>query len=209
LRERERAVWVKICGITDEAGRDAALAAGADALGFVFHPGSPRHVSPQRAAALAAPVRGRARCVAVTLHPSQAQVDEILASFAPDILQTDAEDFAQLRLPGSLERLPVVRGAPPLQRPAAGRVLFEGLVSGTGELSDWAQAGEWARHAQVVLAGGLRPENVAAAVRAVRPAGVDVSSGVEQARGVKSPALIAEFVAAAREAARQVEGQQA
>jgi phosphoribosylanthranilate isomerase len=120
--------------------------------------------------------------------------------FEPDTLQTDAEDFAVLRVPRDLELLPVVRaGTPPLQY-LPPRLLFEGPVSGTGIACDWASAADVARRAQVILAGGLNAANVAEAVNAVRPFGVDVSSGVEARSGVKSPQKIAEFVAAARSA---------
>ena len=101
-------MWIKICGMTSEAAVAAALAAGADAVGFVFTD-SVRRVTPERARELARPARGRARCVAVTRHPAPALVAEILAVFAPDVLQSDAADLGNLRLPGALELLPVLR----------------------------------------------------------------------------------------------------
>jgi len=100
--------WIKICGMTDEAAVTAALAAGVDAIGFVFAP-SVRQVTPARAAELARPARRRVDCIAVTRHPSQALIDEVLRDFAPDVLQTDVEDFDTLRLPATLARLPVLR----------------------------------------------------------------------------------------------------
>jgi phosphoribosylanthranilate isomerase len=190
-------MWIKICGMTTAAGVDAALAARVEAIGFVFAP-SVRELVPESAAALARPARGRVRCVAVTRHPTQAAVDEIVRVFAPDILQSDAEDLAQLRLPAALETLPVVRegGAVPLPLPS--RILFEGPASGRGAVSDWSVAGALARRAQLVLAGGLNAVNVAAAIAQVQPFGVDVSTGVEERPGVKSPAAIMNFVAAVR-----------
>ncbi|HNR21881.1 MAG TPA: phosphoribosylanthranilate isomerase [Steroidobacteraceae bacterium] len=196
-------MWVKICGMTTPAAVDAAVAAGADAIGFVFAP-SVRRVAPAHAAMLAAPARGRARCVAVMQHPSQAEVTAMLAEFAPDVLQTDSEDFAALDLPASLERLPVLRAGRELPTQLPRRVLYEGARSGAGEVADWTRAAQLCvRNVEVVLAGGLTPENVDSAVRAVRPFGVDVSSGVESAPGVKSAARIAGFVAAARAAGRE------
>ena len=120
--------------------------------------------------------------------------------FAPDLLQSDAEDLAQLRLPAALETLAVVRegGAVPL--PLPGRILFEGPSSGTGAVSDWSAAGALARRTQLVLAGGLNALNVADALAQVRPFGVDVSSGVEERPGVKAPDAIRSFVAAVRTA---------
>src|ERR1700741_4095972 len=100
-------MWVKICGMTSAEAVSAALASGADAIGFVFAE-SPRCLTPRAAARLAEPARGRLCCVAVMRHPTQAEVDEIVATFAPDLLQSDAGDFDALRLPQELARLPVV-----------------------------------------------------------------------------------------------------
>jgi phosphoribosylanthranilate isomerase len=191
-------MWIKICGMTSAAAVAAALAAGVDALGFVFAE-SVRQLTPQAAARLAARARGRACCVAVMRHPSQRALDDILSVFQPDLLQTDAADFAALRLPAALGRLPVVRaGEAPATLPP--RLLFEGPASGAGRLVDWRAAGALARRTELVLAGGLSAANVARAIAAVQPFGVDVSSGVEERPGVKSPDAIAEFVTAARAA---------
>ena len=189
-------MWIKICGMTTPEALEAAVGAGADAVGFVFAE-SVRRVSARRAAALAATVRGKVRCVAVTRHPAQDDIDEILALLRPDVLQSDAADFAQLRLPELLERLPVLRGAGD-SRALPPRLLFEGAVSGAGRTCDWGAAAEAARRTELVLAGGLDPANVAAAIAAVQPFGVDVSSGVEAQPGVKDPEAIERFVKAAR-----------
>src|SRR4051794_21186927 len=101
-------MWIKVCGMTTDDAVEAALAAGVDAIGFVFAE-SKRQVTPERASQLAAPARGKVRCIAVTRHPEQSAVDEIIAVFKPDVLQTDIEDFRALKLPATLERLPVVR----------------------------------------------------------------------------------------------------
>ena len=194
-------MWIKICGMTTAAAVSAALAAGADAIGFVFAESS-RRLTPQAAAQLAAPVRGRICCVAVTRHPTQAALDEIVATFAPDLLQTDVADFITLRVPATLKRLPVLRAGEAAPAALPQRILFEGSASGSGALSDWEAARGLARRTELVLAGGLHAANVAAALAAVRPWGVDVSSGVESEPGVKSPAGIMKFVAAARAAAR-------
>ena len=190
-------MWIKICGMTTAAAVAAALEANVEAIGFVFAP-SARELVPESAAALARPARGRARCVAVTRHPTQAAVDEIVRVLAPDLLQSDAEDLARLRLPASLETLPVVRDTGVLPLPLPGRMLFEGPTSGGGAVSDWSVAAGLARRTQLVLAGGLNARNVAAAIAQVQPFGVDVSSGVEERPGVKSPAAIMSFVEAVR-----------
>jgi phosphoribosylanthranilate isomerase len=196
-------MWIKICGLTTADAIEAALAANVDALGFVFAK-SVRQLTPDMAAKLAAPARGRAKCVAVTRHPAQRDVDEILQGFSPDILQTDAADLRLLRLPAQLQYLPVLRDADvaaDASLDAAGmplRLLFEGASSGAGIPCDWTVASRLVRRTELVLAGGLRPDNVAAAIEAVRPFGVDVSSGVEARPGVKSPAAITHFVQAVR-----------
>jgi phosphoribosylanthranilate isomerase len=192
-------MWIKICGMTTPAAVGAALHAQVDALGFVFA-ASPRQLTPQAAAALAAPARGRVRCVAVTRHPSREALDEILAVFRPDVLQTDIADLEDLDpLPG-VELLPVVRAGETVPASLPDRILFEGPSSGSGIASDWRAARALAQRTRLVLAGGLDAGNVAAALAAVSPYGVDVSSGVEAQRGVKSPLKIMAFVTAVRAA---------
>lgn len=193
-------MWIKICGMTTAEAVSAAVALGVDAIGFVFAE-SPRRLTPPAAARLAQPARGRVRCVAVTRHPTQRSLDEIVSAFSPDLLQTDAADFATLRVPAGLARLPVVRAGGAVPAPLPPRLLFEGPASGTGSVSDWRSAASLARRTELVLAGGLDSGNVAAAVAAVRPFGVDVSSGVESQPGVKSSGEIMKFVMAVRAAA--------
>jgi len=192
-------MWIKICGMTSAEAVTAALEARADAIGFVFAP-SVRQVDIAQAVSLAAPARGQVALVAVALHPSQDQVDQMLGAFKPDLLQTDAADFERLRLPAQLGTLAVVRAVTWKDQKLPTRFLFEGARSGSGELSDWSAAASLARSHELILAGGLNPQNVAAAIEAVAPFGVDVSSGVEAAPGRKSVQKIAEFVAAARAA---------
>jgi phosphoribosylanthranilate isomerase len=193
-------LWIKICGLRTVLDVEAAAEAGADAVGFVFHAPSPRHLEPAAARALQAAVPPGVERVAVFLHPAQALVDAVLEAIAPDWVQADADDLGALRLPRGQRVLPVLRsgGAVPASLPA--RCLYESGRSGAGERADWTAAAGLARHTQLVLAGGLDPSNVADAVRAVRPFGVDVSSGVERGRGVKDAVLIREFIRAAREA---------
>lgn len=194
---------MKICGATTPDAVAGAIAAGADAVGFVFAP-SVRRVTPAQAAQLAAPARGRLRCVAVMQHPQTDEVAQVLAEFRPDVLQTDLQDLAALDLPATLERLPVLRAGREAPASLPPRAVFEGPVSGAGVAPDWAGAVALRlRGVEILLAGGLREANVDAAVRTVRPWGVDVSSGVERAPGIKDMELIARFVAAARAACRE------
>ena len=198
--------FVKICGMNDSQAVQAALSAGADALGFVFAK-SVRQVTPVQARELARPARGRALCVAVTLHPAPELVEEILDVFAPDVLQTDLLDLAGIELPDHVVAWPVLRGTPAGEAlPALGpaqRVLFEGPRSGTGMVADWSAARDLAQRLPLILAGGLSPDNVAEAIAGVQPFGVDVSSGVEAAPGRKDPVLINSFVSRARAAFAQ------
>lgn len=198
-------MWVKICGMTDERAVSAALAAGADAIGFVFAP-SVRRVTTQRACELAQPARGRAAIVAVFVKPEATELATVMREFDPDILQFDHEalaDTAVHAISTGHTVLPVLREGRELPAPLPNRALFEGAVSGTGRTADWDAARSLATRMELMLAGGLNPDNVAAAIRAVRPFGVDVSSGVESAPGVKSGDKIFEFVRAARDAARE------
>jgi phosphoribosylanthranilate isomerase len=190
-------VLVKICGLATIDAVEAAVEAGADALGFVFAR-SPREVSPERAAELCAGVPAHVKRVAVMRHPAPALVRQVLEVLAPDWLQTDAADFAEIELPPSCSPLPVLRTGAHATDSAPARVLFEGLTSGSGTVADWNEARELALGRELILAGGLRPDNVDDAIRAVRPWGVDVSSGVEQSPGKKDPVKIREFVARVR-----------
>jgi phosphoribosylanthranilate isomerase len=192
-------MWIKICGMTSAQAVETALAERADAIGFVFAP-SVRQLEPMQAAQLAAKARGRILCVAVTLHPSQAAIDQILREFNPDVLQTDLADLARLRVPAQLDLLPVLRAGAALPEAVPPRILFEGPRSGSGLANDWTQATPLARRTQLILAGGLTPHNVAGAIAAVQPFGVDVSSGVESTPGQKDPRKIIEFIQAARAA---------
>jgi len=133
------------------------------------------------------------------------KVDEICRILKPDYFQTDFEDLRELRIPAHVKVLPVVRFGRKTPNPLPARMVFEGPTSGVGELADWSRAAELAHQTELILAGGLSAQNVAEAIIAVRPFGVDVSSGVEQTPGIKDPAKIYEFVRAARAAAGRLE----
>ena len=193
-------LWIKICGLRSREAIEAAVTAGADALGFVFHADSPRNLSVEEARELQRTVPAGVERVAVFLHPAQWLVDAIIEAIRPDRIQADSGDLARLRLPQGQAVLPVLRSGAALPAPLPPRLLVEGVRSGAGEKANWARAAVLARRTQLVLAGGLDAGNVAKAVRTVRPFGVDVSSGVESVRGVKDPARIREFIGAARAA---------
>lgn len=192
--------WVKVCGLTAPDAVAAAIDAGADAIGLVFAE-SPRAVSVDDAVLLAGLARGHAQVVAVMRHPAPALAHEVQARVMPDLLQTDAGDYEGFDLMPGVAALPVYRDhevgdASTLPE----RLLFEGRNSGSGERADWGLARHIADGRRLVLAGGLDPDNVAAAVAAVKPWGVDVSSGVESAPGTKDAEKIHAFVDAARAA---------
>jgi phosphoribosylanthranilate isomerase len=191
-------MFVKICGINSAEAAEAAVAAGADALGFVFAP-SPREVTPDQAKALCANVPAHVMRVAVMRHPHKEQWERVVEIFEPNWLQTDAEDFRWIKLPASCAALPVFRETnAPADSDLPDRLLYEGTHSGSGRVADWDEAAGLARVAEVILAGGLTDDNVGDAIRFVRPWGVDVSSGVERTRGEKDSGLIREFVARVR-----------
>lgn len=202
---------VKICGINDPAAFDAAVEAGADWLGFVFFPPSPRGVTAAQAAALSARHPGGPPRVGLFVDPTEAAIAAVLDGMRLDILQLYGAipGIAALRgrfgLPiwravgiGDAADLPVDdRGAdcllleakppPDATRPGGNAVRF-----GWSLLRGWTAPAPW------ILAGGLTPDNVAEAVRATGATAVDVSSGVERARGVKDVGLIRAFIANAR-----------
>ena len=194
-------MFIKICGLSTPEDVAAAVAAGADALGFVFA-SSPRQVTPGQARALCGSLGSRVVRVAVMRHPTVGDWARVRDVFEPDWLQTDAEDFAALGRLGC-KPLPVYRNVAPAFGQWPEKILFEGAESGHGECADWPGAARVAARTRVILAGGLDCDNVVQAIETVQPWGVDVSSGVERERGVKDPGKITEFIARVRASDRE------
>ena len=193
-------VFVKVCGLRDLASVTAAAAAGADAVGFVFAE-SPRRVSPAAAREATRSLPGQVKRVAVMRHPSNEEWQAVVEGFAPDVLQTDAEDFAMLQVPDNIIRWPVLRQqAGEALQPLPEVFVYEGAESGTGRTIDWEQAREVSTRGKMILAGGLNPDNVAEAIHAVAPWGVDASSGLESSPGNKDVELIRRVIGAVRAA---------
>ena len=205
----------KICGITDAAAMDAALAGGARFVGLVFFPNSPRRLNLDRAAALAAHARGRAEIVAVTVNADDALLAQIAAATAPDFVQAHGSEsparVAALRPfagKGVIKALGVARSEDLAQaaafEPVADMLLFDakpppGAPPGGNALAfDWRILANQRFSRPWLLSGGLNSENVGEAISASGAALVDVSSGVESGPGLKDPAKIAQFLAAAR-----------
>jgi phosphoribosylanthranilate isomerase len=206
---------VKICGLSDEEGVDAALAAGADLVGFNFFPPSPRFVSPARAGELAARGRGKARIVAVTVDADDAFLEEIVGAIDPDFLQLHGKESperlaaihartgrAVMKAIGIAERADL---AAAVRYAAAEKLLLDTKPpknatrpGGNAMAFDWSILEGFSLPRPWFLAGGLNPENVAEALAVSGAPAVDVSSGVERAPGKKEPALIHAFVAAVR-----------
>ena len=196
--------FVKICGLRDADDVAAAVSAGANAVGFVFAE-SVRQVTPQQANLATQEIQPGVRRVAVMRHPSSEDCEAVLREFAPDVIQTDVEDFATLSIPDHVECWPVYReGGTDAAAFPTGVYLYEGPNSGSGQTVDWSQAAEIARRGRMILAGGLAEDNVGQAVREVSPWGVDVSSGVESLPGRKDHELIKRFVSAVRAAERSI-----
>ena len=211
---RIMSVRVKICGITNLDDARAAIAAGADALGFVFVPGTPRYISPDLAGEIVRELPPFIARVGLFVDAETRTVAEVLVRSGMDTLQVHGEetpDFVrQFRRAVKVMKAFRVRGEETLMRlpayaDAVDAVLLDAYVAGahggTGAQFDWnlaVRARDLGK--PLVLAGGLTPTNVAEAVRTVRPFGVDVSSGVESAPGQKDPEKLAAFVRAAKSA---------
>lgn len=191
-------MFVKICGFTERAALEAAVEAGADAVGFMFAK-SVREVEPQTACALCRDLPESVLRVAVMHHPDPERVKAVIDHFGPDWIQSDAADLVTMAVPESTLRVPVYREDQTIDAAALpARLFFDGRNSGSGEIADWDMARRLASGRQLILAGGLNIDNIETAIERVRPWGVDVSSGVESERGKKDPRRIGEFVARVR-----------
>ncbi len=197
---------VKICGVTRLEDAREALRLGADALGFNFWPGSRRFIAPAAARAIVRALPPLATTVGVLVDPSAEELASAVALSGVQVAQLHGDEPPELcdRAPVPVVKALRVAGPEVLAALARYRVAAFLLdapgpgYGGSGRTFDWELAREAARRAPVILAGGLTPENVAAAIRAVRPYGVDVASGVESAPGVKDHGRLAGFLAAAR-----------
>jgi len=200
---------VKICGITRPGDARAAADAGADAIGLVFYPPSPRYLSVERAVEIRDALPPFVQTVALFVNADAAQIAQVIGRVHPAMLQfhgdETAEFCAQYGLP-FVKACRVRAGVDPLAylQPYARATawLLDSFVpeyGGVGESFDWSLAPR-ERTRPLILSGGLERGNVARAIRAVRPWGVDVSSGVESAKGIKDAGKMAAFIAEVRHA---------
>ncbi len=207
---------VKICGLSTSETLDVALQAGADMVGFVFFPASPRHVSLETARELGRQAKGRALKVALTVDADDATLANIVETLRPDLLQLHGgESVARLRDIKQTFGLPAMKAIPvessadlaalPGYAAIADRILFDARApkgatrpGGLGAVFDWHLLEKLDLTLPFMVSGGLNAANVADAIRITRAGGVDVSSSVERAPGVKDPELIQAFIRAAR-----------
>lgn len=205
---------IKVCGVRTAEVADTAVAAGADWIGLVFESRSPRHASDAEADAVREAAAGRAALIGVLVAPTPARVQALVRRHQLDALQLhgDVSPECLARAP-----VPVIRGLNmqsieevlALEWPSdclllldAAPVSPDALPGGTGRRLEFELAAAVSAHRDIVLAGGLDHTNVGEAVRAVRPAGVDASSGLESAPGVKDTTRVRAYVEAARRAER-------
>jgi phosphoribosylanthranilate isomerase len=207
---------VKICGLSTPATLDVALQAGADMVGFVFFPPSPRHLDLWRAQELGTQVRGRAGKVALTVDADDATLGAIVEALRPDLLQLHGKETVdRIRQIKRTFGLPVMKAigvetaadlaALPGYAAAADRLLFDARPprdatrpGGLGVPFDWRLLENLAPGIPFMLSGGLTAGNIQDAVQITRAGGVDVSSGVESAPGVKDAGMIRDFIQAVR-----------
>jgi phosphoribosylanthranilate isomerase len=207
---------VKICGLSTRETLDVALQAGADMVGFVFFPASPRHIGLNTARDLARQAKGRALKVALTVDADDAMLANVVEALQPDILQLHGkETVARLRdikqafglqtMKAIAVETPADLATLPGYAAVADRILFDARApaeatrpGGLGAVFDWHVLENLDLKRPFMVSGGLHAGNVAEAVRVSRAGGVDVSSGVERAPGVKDPEMIRAFIRAAR-----------
>ena len=216
-------ILVKICGLSTPEALDVALDAGADMVGFVFFPASPRHVGFEAAKLLGARVGSRALKVALTVDATNDTLHDIVDALKPDMLQLHGREAPE-RVGAIRSRfgLPVMKAIPIAARAdlspvrlyanLADRMLFDARApreatrpGGLGKPFDWHLLQNLDPGVPFMLSGGLDAGNVAAALQITRAPGVDVSSGVERAPGQKEPEKIRAFVRAARQAAERLD----
>jgi phosphoribosylanthranilate isomerase len=201
--------WIKICGVTRVDDAERVVQLGGAALGLNFVHGSKRRVTVEQARPIVEAVRGRIELVAVVADPTDSELKELREELGIEWLQLHGQEPAarvSRLLPGAFKAVAIEDAA---DARLAGsypgeRLLVDAKVGagsgGTGKVFDWQLVTELARTRQLILAGGLTPGNVAAAIRVLAPWGVDVASGVESAPGIKDHELLTAFVLAVRSA---------
>lgn len=200
---------IKICGLTTLKDAMTAVEAGADALGFVVYQQSPRAITPQTVKSIIARLPPFVATVGVFANPTEAALREAFDDWGLGIAQLQGDEPPDLcdRFPGRVIKAIRVKDKKTIEAMCYYRVRAFVLdtyrhdqLGGTGETFDWSHAKLAKRYGPVILAGGLTPQNVARAIRTVRPIGVDVSSGIEKSLGKKDPNKVKKFIDEARKA---------
>ena len=200
---------IKICGLTTLKDAMAAVEAGADAVGFVCYAQSPRAITPQTVKSIIARLPPYVATVGVFANPTDAELREAFDDWGLGLAQLQGDEPPELcdRFPGRVIKAIRVKDKKSIETMSYFRVRAFLLdtyrhdqLGGTGETFDWTWARQAKRFGPVILAGGLTPQNVAKAIRTVKPIGVDVSSGVEQSLGKKDPKKVKRFIEEARKA---------
>jgi phosphoribosylanthranilate isomerase len=212
-------IIIKVCGLRTPEALDVSLHAGADMVGFVFFPPSPRHIDYETARQLGARVRGRAQKVALSVDADDELLAASIDALAPDLLQLHGRETPKRVLGVKARfRLPVIKAIAietrddltrvPEYAEVADRLIFDAQAprdatrpGGLGKPFEWRLLKNLDPRVPFMLSGGLNPDNVAEAIAITRAGGVDVSSGVERAPGEKDPDRIRAFIRAARGAA--------
>ncbi len=201
---------IKICGTTNLDDAFIAVEAGADALGFIFVPNTPRYLHPDEAAKIIEELPPFITTVGLFVNAEQKEIDTIANNCSLDAIQLHGEEPPELCV--TLNRRVVkafrVKDESSLSRLHDYHVraylldtYVKGTMGGTGKVFDWNLAVKAKQYGRIILAGGLNPHNIASAILRVRPYGVDVSSGVEASPGRKDPAKVKAFIGAVRAAA--------
>lgn len=189
-------MMVKICGITRQRDAEAAIGHGASAIGFIFWPGSPRFVDPYRARNIAKALPPFVSTVGVFVNQPREYINGVASLVPLSVVQLHGDETPEFASHLTRPVLKAVtRGESAREWPIPAMLLVDVhdpvKRGGTGRVVDWSMAAALARERHIVLAGGLTPDNVAEAVAAVQPWGIDVSSGVEEAPGIKDERRIA------------------
>jgi phosphoribosylanthranilate isomerase len=218
-------ILVKICGLTTPDALDAALDEGADMVGFVFFPPSPRHLGYEAARMLGERVNGRAKKVALTVNATDIELSTLVEAFKPDMLQLHGKEPPEhVGILRTRFGLPVMKAIPVEQKSdlspvreyarVADRILFDARAprdatrpGGLGKPFDWHLLQNIDIGVPFMLSGGLNANNVGKALAITRAPSVDVSSGVEKRPGEKDPGKIRAFIRAARAAAERLDAQ--
>lgn len=187
---------VKVCGLTRPEDARLAWELGAAALGFIFHPASPRYLSRVQASVLRRSLPQDAFCVGVFVNESPERINELAAELSLSAVQLHGQEIPEACAAIELPVIKAIRSGDEekLSDYPVAAFLLEAkhptLAGGTGRLADWELAARLARRVPLILAGGLKPGNLRAAFDTVQPRGLDLSSGVESAPGIKDPQLL-------------------